>query len=303
MTERRSLWPFLLAAAILFCISCPATADITSNTSQASNFSQIRMIGPENPMYGFKIALENLNESFTANQSEKLEKETDSAALRLQELQQALAANQTAAVNRALDQYWENYNQSEMTLDRLIPGNGVPATEYKNGTTGLSVQNHGIERALANLDQHQAFFYNLTQEYPNNSGLARAYNNSLLREQKFAAKYTGGGSLRGQNVQGTGGAVVPQKSETNATTERPPTAINQSARQQNQAGQDHTGTPGTGNVSGQGSSVNPAGHGNGTQDTTGKQEHSVGASGADPGNSHGNADTHDRKDPGQAGHY
>lgn len=302
MTERRSLRTLLLAAAILLCISCPATADVHDNISQASNFSQIRMIGPENPMYGFKIALENLNESFTANQSEKLEKETDSAALRLKELQQALAANQTAAVNRALDQYWENYNQSEMTLDRLIPGNGVPATDYTNGTTGLSVQNRGIERALANLDQHQAFFYNLTQEYPNNPGLARAYNNSLLREQKFAAKYTGGGSLRGQDAQGTGGAV-PQKSENNATTERPSTAINQSARQQNQAGQDHTGMPGTGKATNQGNSMNPAGHGNGTQDTTGKQEHSVGTSGADPGNSPGNADTHDRKNPGQAGHY
>ena len=62
-------------------------------------------IGADNSLYGLKIAFENLDDSFTFNQSERLEKEINQTDLRLAELEGALAANRTDAADRALDQY------------------------------------------------------------------------------------------------------------------------------------------------------------------------------------------------------
>ena len=79
---------FLVALGFLCIAGTPVAADSASgtHTAQASNNPQdIGGIGPENPLYGFKIALENFDESFTFNQSERLEKEinhTDLAAFR-----------------------------------------------------------------------------------------------------------------------------------------------------------------------------------------------------------------------------
>ncbi len=38
------------------------------------------------------------------------------------------------------------------------------------------------------ITRHQAVLANLSRLYPNTTGLARAYNNSLLLEQKFGEK-------------------------------------------------------------------------------------------------------------------
>ena len=136
-------------------------------------------IGPDSPLYGFKIAFENVDESFTLNQSEKLEKEIQRTELRLAELKAALAANKTDAANRTLDLYWQKLNQTEDTLDRM----GF------NDTGNISAPNDtGLKNALENLNRHQVIFQNLMQTYPNNTGLARAYNNSLERELKFEEK-------------------------------------------------------------------------------------------------------------------
>ena len=62
-------------------------------------------IGADSSLYGLKIAFENLDDSFTFNQSERLVKEAGHADLRLAELKGALAANRTDAADRALDQY------------------------------------------------------------------------------------------------------------------------------------------------------------------------------------------------------
>ena len=62
-------------------------------------------VGADTSIYGLKIAFENLDETFTFNQSERLEKEIDHSDLRLAELEGALAANRTDAAEQALDQY------------------------------------------------------------------------------------------------------------------------------------------------------------------------------------------------------
>jgi hypothetical protein len=184
---------FLLVALGCLCIAgTPVAADSSNGTHAAlvtNNPQNTGTIGPDNPLYGFKIALENFDESFTFNQSERLEKEINHTDLRLSELQSALADNNTEAINRTLDLYWQKYNQTENTLDQLAFNDTFNMTA-PNGTIRMQSPRgvNGLENALNNLYRHQEIFQNLTQKYPDNQGLARAYNNSLEREHKFEEK-------------------------------------------------------------------------------------------------------------------
>ncbi|MFA4909384.1 MAG: DUF5667 domain-containing protein, partial [Candidatus Omnitrophota bacterium] len=113
----------ILAVLGILCLPglAAAAGNLTPAALQAGTFLAPApgTIGPESPLYGFKIAMENFDESFTPNQTEKLEKEINRTELRLAELQGALAANQTDAVNRTLDQYWQKVNQSEETITKI----------------------------------------------------------------------------------------------------------------------------------------------------------------------------------------
>lgn len=183
---------FLLVALGCLCVAgTPVAADSGNSTyaAQATNNPQnTGTIGPDNPLYGFKIALENFDESFTFNQSERLEKEINHTDLRLSELQSALADNNTEAINRTLDLYWQKYNQTENTLDQLAFNDTFNMTAPNDTSRMRNPGVNGLENALNNLNRHQEIFQNLTQKYPDNRGLARAYNNSLEREQKFEEK-------------------------------------------------------------------------------------------------------------------
>ena len=191
----RTRWNVLIllgALGFLCSAGTPVAADSSGGTyaAQVINIPQnTGTLSPDNPLYGFKIALENFDESFTFNQSERLEKEINHTDLRLSELQSALADNNTEAINRTLDLYWQKYNQTENTLDQLA-FNGTLNITAPNDTS--RIQNPprvtGLENALNNLNRHQEIFQNLTQKYPDNRGLARAYNTSLEREQRFEEK-------------------------------------------------------------------------------------------------------------------
>ncbi|MEN6396950.1 MAG: DUF5667 domain-containing protein [Methanoregula sp.] len=214
-------------------------------------------IGPGSPLYGFKIALENVDESFTLNQSEKLAKEIQRTELRLAELKSALAANETDAANRTLDLYWQKLNQTEDTLDQM----GF------NDTGNISAPKvNGLENAWANLNRHKVIFQNLTLAYPNHAGLARAYNNSLERELKFEEKIQkriSSGQNNGKKY-GNGLADGINQSETANWTGivTPPQGANQSRQQSgdvgkgngnphNQTNQDQQQTPANSHGQGQ----------------------------------------------------
>ena len=192
MRTRLNVLILLVTLGFLCIAGTPVAADSSNGTyaAQATNNQQnTGTIGPDNPLYGFKIALENFDESFTFNQSERLEKEFNHTDLRLSELQSALADNNTEVINRTLDLYWQKYNQTENTLDQLAFNDTFNMTA-PNDTS--RIQNPpgvtGLENALNNLNRHQEIFQNLTQKYPDNQGLARAYNNSLEREHRFEEK-------------------------------------------------------------------------------------------------------------------
>lgn len=181
----------LVVLGFLFVTVIPVAAEETTNGTVLTTDTLEPIdgaIGPANPLYGFKLTLENIDESFTLNQTEKLEKMVNRTELRLAELKAALEANQTDAANRTLEEYLLKYNQTEDTLERLALNDtfNMPAP---NGTSPVwTSKNTGLVNALANLNQHQVTFQNLMQAYPNNTGLKQAYNNSLARELKFEEK-------------------------------------------------------------------------------------------------------------------
>ena len=198
----------LLAAFGVLCIIGPVAAD--NNTPQempdATGIQPYTgPMGPDSSLYGLKLAFENLDESFTVNQTERLEKEINHSDMRIAELEGALATNQTDAADRALDRYWEKLNQTEETLAQLnaIPvspdqgsGNRSAVGGDRNmtaagsagrytSTGGISPGTDSLATARQMILRHQAVLESLLVLHPGDPGLARAYNTSLDLEQKF----------------------------------------------------------------------------------------------------------------------
>jgi hypothetical protein len=127
-------------------------------------------IGPDSPLYGLKVAMEDLDETFTFNDTQRVEKQVGHAQIRISEVRRELELNRTGYAERALELYRQKLNLTETSL-----------TRFRSNTTGLL---HAQEMIAS----HQAVLADLLPRYPHNTGLARAYNNSLAVEQKFGEK-------------------------------------------------------------------------------------------------------------------
>lgn len=174
--KKRSIVILGLIVLALFCTIgiCAAQADnateghITEITDDIEPYNG--PIGADNALYGLKIAMEDLDETFTFNATERLDKRLNHANIRIAEAKREMAMNRTSYAERALELYWQKLNLTETSL---------PA--YPSNATGLL---HAQEM----ITKHQLVLENLLLAHPNNTGLARAYNNSLALEQKFEAK-------------------------------------------------------------------------------------------------------------------
>jgi hypothetical protein len=160
-------------------------------------------IGAGSSLYGLKIAFENLDDSFTFNQSERLAKETIQTDLRLAELKSALAENRTGAADRALDQYGQDLNQTERTL-----------TGFTRNGSATAPGDPGLVNVQDMLARHQVVLEDLLATHAGNPGLERAYNNSGYLEQKLEQMTR----TRFEHVQDTGNRtwlrVAPMGAET-----------------------------------------------------------------------------------------
>ncbi len=159
----------LLLVLGLFCLSGIAAADedtVLVDDVQAYNGP----VGPGSPLYGLKLAFEDLDESFTANETERVEKQIEHGKLRLAEVRRSLDLNQSDSAEVALNNYWLKMNLTNMTISR-----------WASNATGLL---HAQEMII----KHQMVLQNLLANNTNNTGLWRAYNNSLRLEERFAEK-------------------------------------------------------------------------------------------------------------------
>jgi hypothetical protein len=127
-------------------------------------------IGADSPLYGLKLAMEDLDETFTFNDTQRMEKRLDHGRLRIAEVRRELQLNRVDTAERALEQYRLKLNLTEGFLN-----------PFTSNATGLLHAQEMITR-------HQEVLAGLVLQYPNNTGLLRAYNNSLSLEQKFENK-------------------------------------------------------------------------------------------------------------------
>ena len=127
-------------------------------------------IGADSPLYGLKLALEDMDESFTANETERVDKQVNHARLRLSEVRRSLELNQSDSAEQALNNYWMKMNLTNATISR-----------WGSNATGLL---HAQEQIV----KHQFVLEHLLETHPNNTGLMRAYNNSIRLEERFGEK-------------------------------------------------------------------------------------------------------------------
>ena len=127
-------------------------------------------IGADSPLYGLKIAMEGLDETFTFNDTQRVEKQLDHGRLRIAEVRQELQLNRPDIAERALEQYKQKLNLTEGSL-RPITTNAT-----------------GLLHAQEMITRHQEVLAGLIHQYPDNTGLVRAYDNSRSLELKFEDK-------------------------------------------------------------------------------------------------------------------
>jgi Domain of unknown function (DUF5667) len=156
----------------LLCLSGIAAAqEDTSGTVLTDDIQPYNgPIAADSPLYGLKLALEDMDESFTANETERVDKQIDHARLRLSEVRRALELNESEPAQQALNNYWLKMNLTNVTISRW----GSNAT--------------GLLHAQEQITKHQFVLEHLLETHPNNTGLMRAYNNSLDLEHKFEIK-------------------------------------------------------------------------------------------------------------------
>jgi len=177
----RTRYGFILCLTLLTLAGCAGVAAAApAEAGQADTIQPYNgVIGPGNSLYGLKLAFEDLDESFTVNQSERLQKQIRHADLRLAELKRELSENKTDTADIALEHYRLKINQTADLLEP-VPVNGTgPAPE---------IDETGLLHAREMITKHQRALGELILSHPNNTGLERAYSNSIGLEQKFENK-------------------------------------------------------------------------------------------------------------------
>jgi hypothetical protein len=127
-------------------------------------------LGPDSPLYGLKMALENLDEAFTFNASEKVMKQMKHAELRIAEAKGLLSMNRSVEAERALDGYFEKMNLTVLDI------------------SSIPVRTTGLANAYQQHVKHELVLRDLLQANPNSTKLWRALNHTLDLEDKFVEK-------------------------------------------------------------------------------------------------------------------
>jgi hypothetical protein len=127
-------------------------------------------VGPSHPLYGLKLALENIDESFTPSPSGRIEKQLDHAGLRIAEVKMELRESRVAGAEAAIGQYYEKVNTTIGTV-RALPENAT-----------------GLLQAQETIAKHQYVLERLLATHEEAPGLGAAYANSRTLEAAFTEK-------------------------------------------------------------------------------------------------------------------
>jgi hypothetical protein len=170
--RNRIVWMACFCTLALLCMAGAAAAEENDGTVVLDDIEPYNgPIGAGSPLYGLKIAFEDLDLSFTANETDYINKQLNKSRLRLSEVRAALQQNNTDAAGNALALYLKATNDTRHRL------------ELQAGTNAT-----GLLHAQEMIVKHQLVLEHLIDLHPNNTGLQHAYNNSLALEQKFQEK-------------------------------------------------------------------------------------------------------------------
>jgi hypothetical protein len=159
MKTSKGIFTGLLVLGLLFLSGMAAAQEDTSasDTSGTILVDDVQPydgpIGADSPLYGLKIAMEDIDESFTSNQSERVDKQIGHARLRIAEVRRSLELNQSDSAQQALDHYWQKMNLTETTI-----------APFRSNATGLI---HAQEQ----IAKHQFVLEHLLLSHPNNTGV------------------------------------------------------------------------------------------------------------------------------------
>ena len=128
------------------------------------------MINPGSVFYGFKIALDDMDVTFTFNETDRIEKQISKAQKRLAEIKAALKNNNIIAADIAIEQYQIDNEKADESISKL---------KTKDGR---------LLRAQTMIAKHEYVLEGLIESHPNNTGLIRAHNNSERLISKFVNK-------------------------------------------------------------------------------------------------------------------
>ncbi len=160
-------------------VSAETTATGTAATGTAADTGTVPAddippyngpLGPDSALYGLKLAFEDLDESFTFDPSARLDKQVSRATLRISEAKRELLRNNSQVAALALEQYYARANATEQSIS-AVPQNAT-----------------GLLNAQEMIAKHQYVLENLLSTQQNNTGLQRAYANSVALELKFQNK-------------------------------------------------------------------------------------------------------------------
>ncbi len=161
----------ILLAVFSLSISGAAQENQTNETDLVDDIEPYEgSVGPGSALYGLKIALENLDEALTLNANEKLRKQLARTELRIAEAKAELRRNNTEAAGRALERFQIKIEATGSLI------------------SGIAGEDAGLLNAQNMTVKHQYVLERLLESHPNNTGLLRAYNNSLRLEEKFENK-------------------------------------------------------------------------------------------------------------------
>jgi hypothetical protein len=159
-----------LIFSILFC-SVSAESVVSTDSQLVDDIPEYQgTLGPDSIFYGLKLALENLDEAFTFNETARMEKMMVHAELRISETKTMLKYQEFTFADRAMEAYQEKLNQTSGELNRSAV----------NETTLLPVQK--------TMFKYHSIIQNLHSAYPNSPTLTEILNGSTAVQDQFTER-------------------------------------------------------------------------------------------------------------------
>ncbi len=175
MNESRILLLGIILTVIVFTIGIAIAQDNEPSGDRSGDIVEYikpydGLIGPGSALYGLKISIENLGESFTFDDRQKLKIQLEHARNRIAEAEAELKNRNDDAANRAMEHFVEKIQAVD---DRI---------------TGKDRNYTGLLEAQKEIVKHNFILSHLLDDHPNSTGLMRAFNNSLKLEDNFEEK-------------------------------------------------------------------------------------------------------------------